>query len=144
MTKIFISSTIDAPIDRVWQTIRDFNALPAWHPAIADSSIENGEPSDRVGCIRNFNLKSGGNLREKLLAFSDLDYSCTYSILEAPMPVKNYVATLHLKPITDSDRTYAEWTADFDCDPSQEAGLIQLIGEGVFQAGFDSLKKILG
>lgn len=143
MTRIFISSTIEAPIDRVWQTIRDFNALPAWHPAIADSSIENGEPSDRVGCIRNFTLKSGGNLREKLLAFSDLDYSCTYSILEAPMPVKNYVATLHLKPITDGDRTYAEWTADFDCDPSQEAGLIQLIGEGVFQAGFDSLKKIL-
>ncbi|MEG3439131.1 SRPBCC family protein [Pannus brasiliensis CCIBt3594] len=142
MTRILISSTIDAPIDAVWGKIRDFNALPAWHPAIADSYIENGEPSDRVGCIRNFNLKSGGNIREKLLALSDVDYSCTYSILEAPMPVKNYVATLNLKPITDGDRTYALWTANFDCDPSQEPSLIQLIGEGVFQAGFDSLKKI--
>ncbi|NNJ74305.1 MAG: hypothetical protein HKP56_04035, partial [Anderseniella sp.] len=28
--------------------VRDFNALPRWHPRIADSQIENGEPSDKV------------------------------------------------------------------------------------------------
>jgi len=58
MAKIFTSSAINAPIDEVWAKIRDFNALPDWHPAIADSHIENGEPSDKVGCIRNFNLKT--------------------------------------------------------------------------------------
>ncbi|HSY86978.1 MAG TPA: SRPBCC family protein, partial [Verrucomicrobiae bacterium] len=55
MVKVHISSVIDAPADRVWAAIRDFNALPKWHPAIKDSHIEGGLPADRVGCIRNFN-----------------------------------------------------------------------------------------
>ena len=138
---IFISSVIDAPIDDVWEKIRDFNALPAWHPGIADSRIENGEPSDKVGCIRNFNLKDGGNIREQLLTLSDVDYQCTYSILISPMPLENYQATLRLVPITDGNRTYAEWTAEFSCQPEDEEELVNNIGNGVFQAGFDALKN---
>ncbi|NET55685.1 MAG: SRPBCC family protein [Symploca sp. SIO2E6] len=142
MTKIFTSAVINAPIAQVWMKIRDFNALPDWHPVIAESYIENDEPSDKVSCIRNFNLKEGGNIRERLLTLSDLDYLFSYSILEAPMPVKNYVATLQLKPITDGDLTYAQWTATFDCEPQEEKGLIELIGNGVFQTGFNGLNQI--
>jgi hypothetical protein len=141
MVKVFTSSVIDAPADRVWAVVRDFNALPAWHPAIADSRIEGNQPSDKVGCIRNFNLKSGGNIREQLLALSDYDYVCTYAILVSPMGVENYVATLKLMPITDGNRTYAEWTAEFDCAPEREKQLAQDIGQGVFQGGFDALKR---
>lgn len=144
MAKIFTSSVINAPIDEVWAKIRDFNALPDWHPAIADSQIENGEPSDKVGCIRNFNLKDGGNIREQLLTLSDYEHLCTYSILESPMPVENYVATLRLVPITDGNRTYAQWTAEFNCPKEEESNLINLIGGGVFQGGFDALKHVFG
>lgn len=144
MAKIFTSSVINAPIDEVWAKIRDFNALPDWHPAIADSHIENGEPSDKVGCIRNFNLKDGGNIREQLLTLNDYEHLCTYSILESPMPVENYVATLRLAPITDGNRTYAQWTAEFDCSKEEESNLINLIGGGVFQGGFDALKHVFG
>jgi hypothetical protein len=138
---IFTSSVIDAPIDDVWAKIRDFNGLPAWNPAIADSLIENGEPSDKVGCIRNFNLKDGGNIREQLLTLSDIDYQCTYSILISPMPLENYTATLRLVPITDGNRTYAEWTAQFSCQPEDEETLVNDIGNNVFQGGFDALKS---
>jgi hypothetical protein len=142
MVRVFTSSVINAPIDNVWMKIRDFNALPNWHPAIANSFIEDGEPSDKVNCIRHFNLKEGGTIREKLLALSDLDYLFSYSILESPMPLKNYVATLQLKPITDGDLTYAEWTALFDCDIQAEKNLVKLIGDGVFSTGFNSLNQI--
>ena len=57
MAKIFRSSVINAPIDEVWAKIRDFNALPDWHPAFTDSHIENDEPGDKVDSIKNFNLK---------------------------------------------------------------------------------------
>ncbi|MDA0709779.1 MAG: SRPBCC family protein [bacterium] len=137
------SSVIDAPIERVWVTIRDFNALPAWHPAIADSHIENGEPSDRVGCIRNFNLKDGGNIREQLLALNDRDRICTYSILESPMPVEAYIATLRLVKITDGDRTFIEWSAEFNTPAETEADMVASIGGGVFQGGIDALKALL-
>ncbi|GAB2175057.1 SRPBCC family protein [Dongia sp. agr-C8] len=143
MVKVYTSSVIDAPADRVWATVRDFNALPQWHPAIRDSRIEGNHPSDKIGCIRNFNLKDGGNIRERLLALSDYDFTCTYAILESPMGVRDYIATLKLSPITDGNRTFAEWSAEFDCEPARANELATLVGQGVFQGGFDALKRSL-
>lgn len=144
MPKVFSSSVIEATVEDVWKKIRDFNALPDWHPIVVDSEIEKGESSDKVGCIRNFNLADGGNIREQLLTLSDVEHLCTYSILESPLPVENYLATIRLKPITDGKRTYVEWTAMFDCPKQEETTLLELIGNSVFQGGFESLKKAFG
>ena len=144
MVKVYASSVVHSPADRVWAGIRDFNGLPAWHPLIAESRIEGNLPSDKVGCIRQFRTRDGGVIREQLLALSDYDLSCTYSILESPMNVTNYIATLRLAPITDGNRTFAEWTAEFECDHGREKELAAQIGHGVFQAGFDALKRRFG
>ena len=141
MVQLYMSSVIDASADTVWSRIRDFNGLPQWHPSIADSRIENNQPSDRVGCIRHFHLKDGGAIREQLLALSDYDYACTYSILESPMGVSGYTATLKLTPVTDGARCFAEWSAEFECEPGRERELTETIGNGVFQGGFDALKR---
>ena len=144
MARVYTSSVINASAARVWARVRDFNGLSNWHPAIAESRIENGEPPDKVGCIRNFSLRNGDRLREQLLGLSDFDMFCTYSILDSPMPLTNYVATLRLTPITDQDRTFIEWSADFDCAPDRESELLSNIGGGVFQGGFDALKRAFG
>lgn len=141
MVKIYISSVIDAPAARIWELVRDFNGLPNWHPLIADSRIEGNQPSDKVGCIRNFNLKGGGNIREQLLSLSDYDYSCSYAILVSPMGVENYMAALKLTPITDGDRSFAEWSAEFECAAEREGELARLVGQDVFQGGFNALKQ---
>ena len=144
MPEVYASSVIGAPAPRIWERIRDFNGLPSWHPAVAESRIEGGAPSDQVGCVRAFRMQDGGAIREKLLALSDYDFSFTYSILESPMGVENYVAVLKLTPITDGDRTFAEWSAEFDCPSEREVELIAQITDGVFQAGFDALKRAFG
>ena len=141
MPNVYTSSVIGASVDRVWTVIRDFNGLPDWHPLVAESEIETGAPADQVGCVRAFKLKDGGFIRERLLTLSDKDYTCTYSILESPMGVENYVATLKLTPVTDGDRTFSEWSAEFECPADREAELVDLIGQGVFQGGFDALKN---
>ncbi|MBL8587707.1 MAG: SRPBCC family protein [Methylobacteriaceae bacterium] len=141
MARVYVSSIIDAPVAKVWARLRDFNALPRWHPAIRDSRIENGEPADKIGCIRNFRLQNGEVIRERLLGLSDYDYFCTYSILESPMPLTDYIATLRLTPVTDGERTFAEWTAEFECAQEAAQQLVANIGQGVFQAGFDALKR---
>ncbi|MDB5525506.1 MAG: MxaD family protein [Rhizobium sp.] len=141
MARVFISSVIDAPATKVWERVRDFNGMPKWHPRIRDSRIENGEPSDRIGCVRDFHLQNGDRIREKLLGLSDYDLFFTYAILESPMPLTNYLATMRLTPITDGDRTFAEWTADFDCEPEMAEDLVGSIGTNVFQGGFDALKR---
>jgi hypothetical protein len=141
MPRVYISSVIDAPAAKVWERIRDFNGLPRWHPRIRDSRIENGEPADRVGCIRDFHLQNGDRIREKLLGLSDYDFFCTYAILESPMPLTDYIATLRLTPVTDGDRSFAEWSAEFDCAEDVAEGLVTGIGNDVFLAGFNALKR---
>ena len=141
MIRVYTSSVIQASADVVWARVRDFNGLPKWTPFVAESRIENGLPADKIGCVRNFKLKDGGQIREQLLMLSDYDYQCTYSILESPMGVTNYIATLKLTPVTDGNRTFAEWSAEFDCAPNEERRLAEQIGQGVFQGGFDALKN---
>ena len=99
MTKIFVSAVIDAPVEKVWAQVRDFNNLPEWHPKFSRSHIEDGLPSDRVGCVRNFDIAGGGGtIRERLLELSDVEYSFRYCILTSPLPVEGYVAAAHALP----------------------------------------------
>ena len=144
MARVYVSTVVNVRHDRIWARVRDFNGLPNWHPAIAESRIEGGEPADKIGCVRDFTLRNGDRIREKLLGLSDFDMFCTYSILESPMGVENYVATLRLTPVTDGDKTFLEWSAEFDCAPERETELINAIGAGVFQGGFDALKRVFG
>ena len=46
--------------------------------------------------------------------------------------------------VTDGDKTFLEWSAEFDCAPEREAELVNSIGTGVFQGGFDALKRAFG
>jgi hypothetical protein len=144
MPRVFTSSVIDAPAARVWERVRDFNGLPRWHPRIRESRIENGEPPDKVGCVRDFNLQNGDRIRERLLGLSDYDMFCTYTILESPMPLTGYIATLRLTPVSDGNRTFIEWTAEFECEDGVADELATGIGTNVFQAGFDALKRHFG
>lgn len=144
MTHVYVSTVIPAPAGQVWQVVRNFNGLPDWTPFVAESRIESHMQADQIGCIRNFVLRDGGRIREQLLALSDYDLTCTYSILESPMGVENYIAKLSLTPITDGNATFAEWTADFGCPPEREAALVSQIGNGVFQTAFNALKQRFG
>jgi len=147
MAHIYVSSIIDAPVDDVWAIARDFTGH--WHSSvIANSSIEDGLPSDRVGCVRAFELSGGGGaIREVLVGLSDERHEFSYRILEAPLPVTDYLATVRFKPVTvanrpGSDATFAEWTVDFRVQPADEDATVDTV-RGVFQGGFADLAKIL-
>jgi hypothetical protein len=143
MVRAYRSSVINAPIEKVWAIVRDFNGLPSWHPVIAKSEIEGGRAGDAVGSVRSFYRQDGGHLREQLLALSDVDHTFTYSILVSPMPVKNYVATVRLTRVTVGNRTFGEWWADFDVTSGPEEVMVAQIGDGVFVGGFDAIEKKL-
>jgi hypothetical protein len=139
MAKVYVSGIIDAPVDKVWAYARDFNGHHEWHPLIAESHVEEDKPSDQVGCVRNFTLANGGKLRERLLTFSDLDRFFTYNIIVSPMPIENYVATFRCKPVTEGNKTFVEWSAEFDVAPQQEAEIKEQVGRNTFAAGIAAL-----
>ncbi len=45
------------------------------------------------------------------------------------MGVENYVSTIKLTPITDGNRTFAEWSAEFDTPPGQESKLAMILAK---------------
>ena len=141
MAKVYVSGVIDAPVEAVWAYARDFNGHGEWHPLIAESHVEDGLPSDKVGCVRNFTLTNGGHLRERLLSFSDLERRFTYNIIVSPMPIRNYVATFGVKPVTADNRTFVEWMAEFDVAPADEADIKERVGRDTFAAGIVALEK---
>jgi NADPH:quinone reductase len=143
MIRVKRSAVIDAPIEQVWGVLRDFNSHSAWHPAVGESRIEKGEPADQVGCVRNFHLKDGNHIREQLLALSDRDHISTYCILDATLPMRDYVATVQLKRVTDGNRTFWHWESTFDVPKGREREFAELVGNGVYEGGFKGLRSYL-
>lgn len=141
--KVFVSTVIDAPVDRVWRVLRDFNGLPAWMPGMKSSEIEGGKEPTAIGAVRRLPLDGGGVLRERLEQLSDAERRITYSVLEGPLPVKDVVTSMRLLPITDMFWTYAEWTSQFSAEPGKEKEGVQYLTR-VFNAGFRQLKRHLG
>ncbi|MBT5073860.1 MAG: SRPBCC family protein [Kordiimonadaceae bacterium] len=141
MINVFATSVIDAPLDKVWQVVRGFNDLPKWHPAIDRSEIEDGLAPTTIGCVRNFYLADGENIRETLIAYSELDFSFSYDMLTTGLGLFDYISTMELRPISDGDRTYIQWTAEFTTDEGEEEEKADMVANGVFQGGFDALKE---
>ncbi len=143
MATVRRSTIVDAPVDAVWQVVRDFNGHDRWHPAVSTSRIERGLRSDQIGAVRDFRLSGGEKVKEKLLGLSDRDHSFRYAITEADVPLKNYVAEVRLKPVTDGNRTFWQWSSRFDTPPGQERELSDLVAEGVYEAGFQAVREIV-
>jgi len=132
---VYVSDVIEAPIEKVWGVMRDFNDMPSYHPAIRESIIEGEGPSDRVGCVRRLTLVEGF-VRERLLCMDDRNYAFSYEIIEGTLPVSGYVAGVRLHRVTHGRRTFAEWWADFEVVGVDRDATIAQIGNNVFAAGF--------
>ena len=137
------SAVIDAPIDRVWAVLRDFNSHDRWHPAVVRSWMENDVGGDVVGGVRRFSLTDGAELREQLLRHSDREYTFTYCILDSPLPLLDYVATVRLRPVTDGNQTFWDWRSQFRAPDDRAADLQNRVGEQVCEAGFTGLRTFL-
>ena len=144
MVKVVKSTVLNAPVEAVWDVLRDFNGHDRWHPIVADSVVEKGWTSDRVGCVRRFHLQDGSELRELLLTLSDADMAFSYCLLDTPVPLLNYVAHVRLSPMTDGDMTFWHWESRFDTPPGRESELQAMVAENVYQGGMDAVRAYMG
>ena len=142
MVKVCASTIIDAPAADVWAILRDFNGHDRWHPAIKSSQIEEGAP-DMVGAVRRFRLADGSELREQLLALSDVRHELRYCLRASTVPLMGYIARLRLLPVTDGNQTYWEWSSEFTPPPGRAAELVALVRDGIYLAGFDAIRARL-
>lgn len=140
----YASATVSAPADAVWSLIRDFNGLPGWHPAIAESEIEDGVDPVSVGAVRHLRLADGGEVRERLVTLDDVDRRYTYEFVESPYPVRKYRSTIRVAPVTATDESFVEWWSDFESEAADEAELTTAFGDGVYATGIEGLRRHFG
>ena len=144
MVHVVRSTVLEAPVEAVWEIVRDFNGHDRWHPAVATSQVERGRVTDQVGAVRRFRLETGEELREQLLTLSDAEMSMTYCLLDTPIPLLNYVAHVRLIPVTDGDMTFWHWESRFDTPPGREAELQKQVGEEIYEGGFHAVRAFMG
>jgi NADPH2:quinone reductase len=143
MVEVRRSTVINAPIEAVWEILRDFNGHEQWHPAVAASRIEEGGAGDVIGAVRDFRLGDGSRIREQLLALSDQETSFAYCILEAPVMLRNYVAIVRLRPVTSERACLWQWGARFDPPAAERDRLSRFVAQDIFEAGFRSVRSLL-
>jgi len=143
MPRVFVSRVVDAPAEKVWTTIRRFDAVAEWLPFVKSSPIEDGGDPTRVGCIRILTQTDGEVFREVLLALSDAERFYSYTFVSSPVPVRDHRTTLRVLPITDGSRSYVEWSSRFDIDAKNAAQLVDLMNRN-FVNGLQNLARKFG
>ena len=151
MSQAYYSSVLNHPADQVWGLVRDFNNYPSYIDGVTESVIEDDKRGDEIGAVRRF-CYGGSWLRQSLTAHSDTERSFSYSGMEpfqfpaqgaidTPTAV-DYVGTLRLTPIIDSDRTFIEWYVEFNCPPKDVERWNDLLMDLIPQ-WVDSLRRTL-
>ncbi len=145
--KVTETATIKAAPDEVWNKVKDFNGMAAWHPAVEGSTATDGS---KVGSVRTLSLKGGGQMVETLEGYSDAERKFSYRAKDGgALPVTNYTSTLTLKP-GDGGTTVVEWRGAFyraypnnNPPPGQDDDAAVNAITGVYQSGLANLKKTL-
>jgi carbon monoxide dehydrogenase subunit G len=137
MTKVSTTTHVPVPAEKIWDIVGRFNGVADWHPGFEKCELEEG------GEIRRLTLVGGGSIVERLEKIDEDEHVYRYSILESPLPIANYVAELRVRPDEDGTGSTVEWSSEFEPKGVSAAEAMQLL-QGVYQAGFDNLKKLFG
>ena len=136
MASIKREITINAPLDAVWKVARGFETIHEWHPAIASLEMVDGEKDPR----RLLTLVDGAVVDERLVELDDDKHSQTYTILDSPIPLTKYFATINVQ--AKGTQSLVTWSATYDPDPGEAATCVEIVGE-VFESGLAALKQEL-
>ncbi|MBS3964108.1 MAG: SRPBCC family protein [Methylomonas sp.] len=115
MPACYQSIVIAAPIERVWDTIKNFHDF-SWAENLIDRCEAVGDlGGTEVGAKRILY----GLFHETLLECNTADRRIRYSIDNGPSPVspqevKNYVGVIKLRPVTLSASTFVEWSSSWE------------------------------
>lgn len=140
--KVWTSRVLAAPVDRVWAVMRDFSGMAQWHPALTEMVMESGARPDKVSAVRAFRF-NGEPVRQQLVALDDERRSFAYRILESGMPLRDYHSEVRLRPVTETNHTFAVWTGDWDATPEDDRTLRPLFERDVYQTGLATLEAAL-
>ncbi len=129
---------IDAPTKAVWALIGGFKAIDRWHPGVVASTLL-GTGSE-IGDIRVLTLNKELSIVEQLEFYDQNAMTLRYQILESPLPIANYHATLIAKDAAKG-MTEIIWNSSFKAVGASDEEAKKIISD-IYLAGFESLNDL--
>jgi len=131
--------TLELPVApaEVWSVVGGFDSMPAWHPWVVESALEEG------GRVRRLKALNGSTMVERMTRFDERQRLYSYSFVgDSGLPVgPDYEATLAVKD-KPGGGTIVEWSSSFT-PVGAEADSLKAI-HGIYKAGFSALRKRFG
>jgi mxaD protein len=133
---------VKASPEEVWDTLKNFDSLPSWHPMFSEDVLINGE-NNQPGAVRRLTVKDGPSFDEELMEFDDAGMKLRYRIVgENELPIDNYDSTLQVVQ-TGRGRSSVLWRSSFTAkEGNKDEDMIKFI-EGAYRAGLDNLKQMV-
>ncbi|MGH8385592.1 MAG: SRPBCC family protein [Pseudomonas sp.] len=127
------SAFIDIPAsaDQVWQLIGGFNSLPDWLPFIPKSELSD------AGRVRNLQTADGAVIIERLQGFDNAAKTYSYSIVQAPFPATDYLATIKVEAQGQGARV--TWSGRFEPVGVSDEEVVALF-TGIYEGGLKALR----
>lgn len=136
MPQTFQSIVVDAPLERVWDKVKDFHDM-SWAPNVVSRCVSEGDtPGTEVGARRVLNEV----FHETLIERDESAHRIRYTIDEGPSPVSSaevsgYVGQLELRPVTKTGQTFVEWSSSWDAAGDEAVAFCH----GIYVALLDEL-----
>ena len=139
MAKVSMKMSLNAAAEEVWKVIGDFNGLPKFVAAVVDSKTE----GSGLGSVRTLTLQDGGPpIVEKLESQDDQRHSLSYSVVESPLPLEGYLATVEVRDLGEN-RCEVAWSSGFEPKGATEEEAKKIV-EGIYSGAFEGLKELYG
>jgi hypothetical protein len=136
-----VSTIIEAPLDKVWPWLDDFTTWHRWIPSITATEMRDGLDQGPVGSIRDLELAVGGTAAEQLLSKDAVNHTFSYTFYgPTRFPVRKYVGSVWVAPVTTDGTTFIQWTGTFEADAADEPAVKEIF-EGIYASFFEALKK---
>ena len=125
MGSCYNSTVVSADCETVWQLLRDFHALEWAAGVVSKVEVIGAAGGTQVGAKRVLN----DAFHETLVSLDDETRTFSYSIDDGPGPVardavQNYLGTVRIRPVTDCDQTFVEWTSSYDSPDDTAVGAL--------------------
>ncbi len=144
------SIAINAPIEKVWSVVKQFDKLSDWHSDIKSST---GDGKLESGGTRTVTFQNGEQMIDELDFFSDKDHEYSYRIKQEnvkALPVSSYSVTLQVVPGDTSDssivnlksRFYRGDTGNTPPDALNDDAAVKAMN-AYFTNGLANLKQLL-
>ena len=124
------SMTINAGLNDVWGYAGDFCAIAIWHSAVETCKITN---EDGI-TYRILTLGDGVQIKERHDGETATGYS--YTIIEGPLPVKDYSSTFEAEG--DAMSTTVNWSSTFMADGATDDEAVGVI-TGIYDGGLSTI-----